>query len=457
MKENIEALGYPLPEDIEKLKWHGDFSEAIALIHLRLREDIPETLKEKLRLEEKQMLRMLRDYTVSEPEAEAIMAEKLIDYRPGELAELRKKNLVDWMFVEGRLCYIDSFFSNLIKICPEIAARQSAPRTLNPGEVSEAELRDQIIAKMKREGKVSCRLKLRSGVTLGETMQKDCNFHIYLPFPLEKLQISDVNLVSCNPAYSFLAPADAHQRTVYFEGTAQEVSNCTIEYELTNTMYYVHPDPEKVVPEQPDFCLEEQLPHIAFTPYLRALTGEIVGEEKNPLNKARKIYDFITTKVNYSYMRSYLSLPVIPEYCASRLRGDCGVQALTFITMCRIAGVPAQWQSGLYAHQGESGSHDWAMFYVAPYGWMYTDCSFGGSAWRAGAYDRWDFYFCNLDPYRVCLTDRFQTDFDPPMAYLRADPYDNQRGEVETDCGPVERNSWDGWSETISCTFLQDD
>ena len=54
--------------------------------------------------------------------------------------------------------------------------------------------------------------------------------------------------------------------------------------------------------------------------------------------------------------------PVIPEYCASRLRGDCGVQALTFITMCRIAGIPARWQSGLYADWRSADSHDWAMF-----------------------------------------------------------------------------------------------
>ena len=34
--------------------------------------------------------------------------------------------------------------------------------------------------------------------------------------------------------------------------------------------------------------------------------------------------------------------------------------ALTFITMCRIAGVPARWQSGLYVAPDSVGSHDWA-------------------------------------------------------------------------------------------------
>ena len=70
MDYQIEALGYPLPEDIEKLKWHGDYAEAMELIHTRLEEDIPETLKEKLRIEEKQMGKILRDYVITQKEAE---------------------------------------------------------------------------------------------------------------------------------------------------------------------------------------------------------------------------------------------------------------------------------------------------------------------------------------------------------------------------------------------------
>lgn len=458
MDYQIEALGYPLPEDIEKLKWHGDFQGAMELIQRRLEEDIPETLKNKLRIERMQMERMLRDYVISQPEAEKILSEKLRDYQPGEIDQLRKDNVVDWIFVNGEIRYIDSFYSNLIKIRSDIAARQKEPKLLPPGEKDDAQIRDEIIEKMKRHGTVSCELKLRATVTLGqELLASGGEYHIHVPLPLEKFQISNVNLTSYNPAYFSVAPADAHQRTVYFCGQAEDVAKCQIEYTMVNTMHYQNPDPQLVSPQQPSFDTGEQLPHIVFTPYLRALTSEIVGDETNPLKKARIIYDFVTTKVNYSYMRSYASLPVIPEYCASRLRGDCGVQALTFITMCRIAAIPARWQSGLYADWRSADCHDWAMFYVEPFGWLYCDCSFGGSAWRAKAYDRWNFYFCNLDPYRVCLTDRFQTDFQPPMQFLRADPYDNQRGEVESTDGPVKRYQWDGTTETLSCRVLPED
>ena len=158
MDDQIEALGYPLPEDIEKLKWHGDYAEAIELIHTRLGEDIPETLKEKLRIEEKQMGKILRDYVITQKEAEEILNERLVDYQSGELDRLRRENVVDWMFVEGEIRYIDSFYSNLIKIRADIAARQKHPKVPEPGEKDDSQIRDEIIAKMKRSGTVKCRM-----------------------------------------------------------------------------------------------------------------------------------------------------------------------------------------------------------------------------------------------------------------------------------------------------------
>ena len=121
----------------------------------------------------------------------------------------------------------------------------------------------------------------------------------------------------------------------------------------------------------------------------------------------------------------------IADTCLRTLRGDCGVQALAFITLCRCAGIPAKWQSGQVADPDSVGMHDWAMFYVAPYGWMFADCSFGGSAFRAGAEERRNHYFGNLDVYRNVTTNTFMADFEPSSKFFRYDPYDNQRGEVE--------------------------
>ena len=102
------------------------------------------------------------------------------------------------------------------------------------------------------------------------------------------------------------------------------------------------------------------------------------------------------------------------------------------LTLCRLCGVPAQWQSGLYTKPDSAGHHDWARFYVAPFGWLFADCSFGGSAYRAGDLDRWNFYFGNLEPWRMPTCSAFQQEFNPPRRFLRYDPYDNQSGDVES-------------------------
>ena len=81
-------------------------------------------------------------------------------------------------------------------------------------------------------------------------------------------------------------------------------------------------------------------------------------QETNPLIKARKIYDYVTTVPTYSFMPPYFCVEDLPGFMATRLKGDCGVFSLLFITLCRAAGVPARWQSGLYTTPMEIGCHD---------------------------------------------------------------------------------------------------
>ncbi len=270
----------------------------------------------------------------------------------------------------------------------------------------------------------------------GETVK------VHLPIPCECENVKNFRILDSSPSLKIVAPPDALQRTVYFEDKFTGGETFYVEYEFENHMRYVDPDPSEVYDAQPSFYLNEQPPHIMFTPYIKDLTREVVGEETNPLLKARKIYDYITSHVMYSYMRSYLAITNLVEYTATGLKGDCGLQALLFITMCRCAGVPARWQSGLYSAPGDIGCHDWAQFYVAPYGWLFADCSLGGSAYRLGNEERRDFYFGNVEPFRVIANSDFQQEFIPPKKFLRNDPYDNQTGEAELDNRGLKRGEY---------------
>ena len=112
-------------------------------------------------------------------------------------------------------------------------------------------------------------------------------------------------------------------------------------------------------------------------------------------------------------------------------KGDCGIHSLLFITLCRIAGIPAQWESGLEASPTYVGEHDWVRFFIQDLGWLYADPAGGVLAYVRKSYDRWNFFFGNVDPYRIPINDRFQHDFYPKKQHWRIDPYDNQCGEME--------------------------
>ena len=47
------------------------------------------------------------------------------------------------------------------------------------------------------------------------------------------------------------------------------------------------------------------------------------------------------------------------------------------ITLCRAAGIPARWQSGWETKPNGWNMHDWAEFYVEPWGWLPADPSYG--------------------------------------------------------------------------------
>ena len=83
-----------------------------------------------------------------------------------------------------------------------------------------------------------------------------------------------------------------------------------------------------------------------FTPELRKLSQQIVGDETNPCLKAKKCYDWIADHIKYSYAIEYSTIRNISDYCRSKGYGDCGQEALLFISLCRLNGVPARWQSG---------------------------------------------------------------------------------------------------------------
>lgn len=432
--DDMKALAVALPEEIEKKKWYGDFDGAIRLIDLWLERDIPNLQRAKLKLEREILQVLPLEYNMTFQDALAALREKVPDLTEQEFIDLKDHGKIDWLYVNGQERYQEDFVDTLLLVNPVIRKRAAGhtPSVAEPDVKKEALL--QIIREISEKKSVDYYFRLRASVRILDDAFRTGHVRVHIPVPCVCKQVKNIRILSASSDDYLLAPEDAPQRTICFEEDMRENHPFYVEYEFTNHVDCITPDPANVEAADPSLFaddLAEKLPHIQFTPYMKALADKLTAEISNPYLKAKSIYDYITTHVEYSYVRTYFSIENLSEYAAIGRKGDCGIQALMFITLCRIAGIPARWQSGLYANPHGAGMHDWAQFYIAPYGWLFADCSFGGSAFRDQDEVRRQFYFGNLDPFRMPANSDFQEEFIPPKSYLRADPYDNQRGEIE--------------------------
>ncbi len=278
---------------------------------------------------------------------------------------------------------------------------------------------------------------------------------VWMPYAQEYRQQRDVRLISASLEPTLIAPngvdgnpvGGAPQRTIYLE---QRITDPTkpIEFKLvfdyTMFAYYPRLEESKVQPLPADWngtCLGERLPHIAFTPEIRKQVAEIVGTETNSLVKARQIFRWVSANVKWNAEDEYCIIPSFAIKGFTARRGDCGVQNTVFVTMCRIAGIPARWQSGFETKPGELSMHDWAEIYIAPWGWIPADASYGVQKSKDPRIA--DFYCGHQDSYRLIINLDWGRELFPPKTTLRSEPADLQRGEVEVDGRNLYFNEWD--------------
>ena len=452
MNYDIKNLMLPLPGDVEKLKHAGELALSLRRIDEYLRAGSRPQLRDRLLIERQRLLRIPHEYPYSYDEAFEKARAAIQGLTREEFDQCAAAGDADWVLREGGKHFFIRFLPAMLDLRPDLRAR--APE--NPRE---ADARLPLFReKLKKEGEVRARIHMRYALSLEKDAFTPGFARVHIPVPLPTAQQSDIEIrLPGEPGWT-LSRRDAPAGTACFEGELNENRSLAVEYEYTAVMRYfdasqpprvLYPDAAPVTEDD----TAEKAPHILFTPYLRALCRDICADKKEPLDKARAIYDHITTQVRYSYMPEYILLPNIPEFAARNLKGDCGVQALLFITLCRIAGIPARWQSGLMLHETSGGSHDWAQFYVPKWGWLFADCSFGGSAYRRGDRLMQDFYFGNLDVYRLAAASDFQAPFEPEKQFPRIDPYDDQSGEWETDSRMLQSEEIDTDAAVLKCSM----
>ncbi|KJV29082.1 transglutaminase-like domain-containing protein [Luteibacter yeojuensis] len=431
----------------------GHFTAAEATIKTALAAPhLDSAQQQTLRFQRERMRRILLDFTLDADAAKAKLRKQIPDLSDAEFATWDAAGLLEKQVIDGRTLYFSRAPSNLFRLSAEARARRAHPVPFNdgPNEVLNDHHR-AIRAAALRTGSTSV-LPMREEVTQTLTVHADAvpageTIRAWLPFPREiKGQAEGVTLVAHAPAAFATQPSDAVQRTVYLEAKAVAGKPTTFSVTWQATLYGrdFHIDPSKVVraPITPDLqpYVAERAPHIVFTEAMRAYSKQVVGGETNPYRIAQKLFDAVDT-IPWAGAREYSTLSNIGDYTLHAGHGDCGEQTLLLLTLLRLNGIPARWQSGWMFSDGTYNNiHDWGQVYLAPYGWVPVDVTSGR---LHGDPSLEHFYLGGLDAYRVAFNDDYARPFQPAKTFPRSETVDSQRGEAEWRGGNLYFDQWD--------------
>lgn len=413
-----------------------------------------------------QMRRILKDYRLTAEEMLAKLKDSIPDVTAADVADWTARGELQHRVIDGETLYFGREPSNLFRFSASAKARRTpvAPPASTdfylPGHIAHLlkladESGDAEVYPVRHH--VTYTLRVKDG---NPRVKPGAKVRCWLPFPQEYRQQSDVRLIGTTPAGGEVAANGVPQRTVYFETTianADEPLVFTAEYEFVTRAYCPQLNPADATLAGVDAELlreftAERPPHIVFTPEIRRVAEEVAGGEPNPLLKARKLYRWVCANIRYNAEMEYSTLFDLSEKALTSRRGDCGVQAMLFITLCRAAGIPARWQSGWESQPIGWNMHDWAELYVAPWGWLPADPSYGLQD-HPDARVR-EFYCGHLDPYRMIVNFDYGRELSPPKTSFRSEPWDFQRGEIEIDGHNLYFDEW-SWDFDLATMPLE--
>jgi transglutaminase-like putative cysteine protease len=445
----------------------GQFREAGAAIDAALTQrGLPAATRAALEFQGERMRRMREDFDLTAGDVEARVRQQIPDLSDAEFERWDAQGLFEHMYIDGKRMYFARSPSNLFHLSAEARARSRVPMQLPDSGLSQqftTEVTDydrSVIRSARASGRSSV-LPQRVRVTQSMTVDADAippgkTVHAWIPYPRDiPGQQEDIRFVASQPSGHRIAPPSAMQRTVYLEETARarQPTVFSVTYEVTLRAQYHAIDPGKVVqakitPELAPY-VAERAPHIVFTEPLRVFSRQVVGDATNPYRIAQRIFAAVDG-IPWAGAREYSTIPDLSAYTLHAGHGDCGEQTMLLITLMRMNGIPARWQSGWYFSSGSDDDiHDWAQIYLAPYGWVPVDVTYG----RLQSADpalKW-FYLGGLDNFRIAFNDDFSQPFVPAKQFFRSDDVDSQRGEVES----VGNLYYDKWSYHFDWKILR--
>ncbi len=396
--------------------------------------------------------RLKLEYSIPEDETFARIEKRLGPVSPEEKAEWERNGWLESRMINGKRMYFNRASSNLIllrKFHEEKGKRDD--EIASESNMIFRRVHTEAILKAS-DGKPVEPVSMKITYTI--SVHKDAVpegevIRCWIPWPQENHgRQKNVKLIHTSEPEYIIAPDTAVHSTIYMEAKAVKgtPSVFSVSFNYESCGQHFDPPSMKILPYDKNSSLyrkytSEQLPHINFSPEIKRLADSISGEGDNPYETVRKIYFWFKDNIPWTGAPEYSIIPDIPAYVIQNKRGDCGIQSFLFISMLRYKGIPVRWQSGWMVPPGAENLHDWCEVYYEGTGWVPVDISYDLQKSETNSVR--EFYLSGIDSYRLIINDGIAGRLHPEKYFLRSEPYDFQRGEVEWKGGNLYFDKWD--------------
>ncbi len=373
-----------------------------------------------------------------------------------------KTGALELRIIDGEKKYFQNAARNLFRIdktCRAIKLKKDGT-ALEGSEKADMENIPKIIANAssnKNRLAEPKKIKVRYTLTVkADAVPTGKPIRCWLPFPRTDIpRQQNVKLLSTSESQYQRSPVECAHSTIYMEKKA-EAGKPTVfseEFEYTTNGSWFNILSQNVKPYDTNSTLykvytSERDCHMVFTPRLRQLADSLTQGVTNPVVKAQRIFQWVNDNFPWASAREYSTIENIPEYVLENHHGDCGQVTLLFLTLCRICGIPAHFESGFMMHPNAENLHDWGEIYFEGIGWVPVDMSFGIPTYAKNEKEKW-FFLGGIDSWRMVVNSDFGKSLFPTKTWPRSETVDFQRGEVEWEGGNLYFDNWSWDLEVI--------
>lgn len=398
--------------------------------------------------------RIIIDFPVTEEQIDGAIENKIGQFSLLDKAIWENRGWLEFRIINEKKMYFSRAASNLklIREFNEQKEKQIADIAADPRMQERLNHTEEAVKASDSLSKPVFPVKMKITYTLtvdADVIPEGETIRCWLPYPKVSFERQpDVKLTSTSEKTYIISPETSTHGTVFLETKSKkgEPTIFTEEFTYTSSAQYFNYESIIANPYNTESSLyrkytAEQPPQIRFTPEIKRITDSITATATNPKEIVRTIYLWFKNNITWTGALEYSIMPDIPKYVLENKRGDCGMQTLLFISMVRYKGIPVRWQSGWMVPPGAENLHDWCEVYYEGTGWVPVDVSYDlqNSDNKSVA----EFYLSGIDSYRMILNDGISGELFPPKKFLRSEPYDFQRGEVEWKGGNLYFDKWD--------------